>query len=62
VQLEGGKISYSAGNIDRLELGPCSVRFGTSGSEADLGFTKGGVKIAVESPTINLTTDQFGQF
>ena len=54
-------MAYSAGNIDRLELGPCSVKFGVSGSEANLGFTKGGVKMSVESPTINLTTDQFGQ-
>jgi hypothetical protein len=48
------------GNIAPLELGPCTVRYGASGSEVDLGFTKGGVRVAVESPTVNVTTDQFG--
>jgi len=52
---------FSAGNISGLELGPCNVEFGVSGSEVDLGFTKGGVKVAVESQRIDLTTDQFGQ-
>jgi len=54
-------MAFSAGNISGLELGPCNIEFGVSGSELDLGFSKGGVKVAVESQRIDLTTDQFGQ-
>ncbi|HXH10783.1 MAG TPA: hypothetical protein VNP04_13605 [Alphaproteobacteria bacterium] len=54
-------MAYSAGNISNLDLGPCAVYFGESGSEVNMGFTKGGVRISVESPVVNLTTDQFGQ-
>lgn len=49
------------GTVANLELGACNVEFGASGSETDLGFTKGGVVLTVTSPTVNITTDQFGQ-
>ena len=49
-----------AGTPASLELGPCIVEFGASGSEVDLGFTKGGVTMIVDTMTVNVTTDQFG--
>lgn len=54
-------MAFSAGNISNLELGPCAVYFGACGSEVNMGFTKGGVRVSIESPVVNLTTDQFGQ-
>lgn len=48
------------GTIDDLELGPCIVEFGTSGSLVDLGFTKGGVTMTITTDTADVTTDQFG--
>lgn len=49
------------GTVANLELGACNVEFGASGSETDLGFTKGGVQVSVDSPVVNITSDQFGQ-
>lgn len=48
------------GTIDNLELGPCIVEFGTSGSLVDLGFTKGGVTMTITTDVADVTTDQYG--
>ncbi len=37
------------------------VQYGTSGSEVDLGFTMGGVKVTIETAVADVTTDQFGK-
>lgn len=50
-----------AGTIDNLELGPCVVKYGVSGSEVDLGFTMGGVVVTLETAVADVTTDQFGE-
>lgn len=50
-----------AGTIANLELGPCVVELGTSGSEVDLGFTMGGVKITVATDVAEVVTDQLGK-
>ena len=49
------------GNIDNLELGPCVVALGVAGSEIDLGFTKGGVTVTIETAVADVTTDQLGE-
>jgi len=43
-----------------LELGPCAVFFGASGSEVDLGKTNGGVTLRITDDTVDLKSDQFG--
>ena len=43
-----------------LELGPCQVKFGTAGSEADLGKTHGGITIKIVDDSIDLKSDQYG--
>jgi hypothetical protein len=43
-----------------LELGPCQVLFGASGSETDLGKTNGGVTVRISDDTVDLTSDQNG--
>ncbi len=43
-----------------LELGPCQVMWGTSGSEADIGKTEGGVIITFATDVVDLLSDQFG--
>jgi len=43
-----------------LELGPCQVKFGTAGSEVDLGKTQGGVVIHLSQDVTDLMSDQFG--
>lgn len=48
-------------SIEALELGPCVVKYGASGSEVDLGFTKGGVTVTVETTVADVTTDQLGE-
>lgn len=49
------------GTSENLELGPCIVALGTAGSETDLGFTKGGVTVTIETAVANVTTDQLGE-
>ena len=46
-----------AGVPGNLELGPCSVLFGACNAEADLGFTKGGVTVQIETAVARITTD-----
>lgn len=46
---------------ENLELGPCQVKFGTDGSETDLGLTEGGVEIEFATQTVDLMSDQTGQ-
>ncbi len=43
-----------------LELGPCQVKFGTAGSETDLGKTHGGVTIKIVDDSVDLHSDQYG--
>lgn len=43
-----------------LELGPCSVAFGTAGSEVDLGKTYGGVTVRISDDSVDLKSDQYG--
>ena len=43
-----------------LDLGPCRVYWGTSGSEADLGKTQGGVMVTFTEDVVDLKSDQFG--
>lgn len=43
-----------------LELGPCEVKFGTAGSETDLGKTQGGVIVRISEDVVDLKSDQFG--
>jgi hypothetical protein len=43
-----------------LELGPCQVAYGTSGSETDLGKTFGGVTVRISDDSVDLKSDQFG--
>lgn len=43
-----------------LELGPCQVKFGTAGSEVDLGKTMGGVTVRISDDSVDLKSDQYG--
>ncbi len=43
-----------------LELSPCQVNLGTAGSEADLGRTEGGVRVAFSTDVADLMSDQWG--
>jgi len=43
-----------------LELGPCSVSFGTKDSEVDIGRTEGGVVVAFSTSVVDLVSDQYG--
>ena len=43
-----------------LELGPCQVKYGDSGSETDLGKTMGGVTVRINDDSVDLRSDQFG--
>lgn len=47
---------YTNTNANNVRLGTCSVIFGTQ----DLGLTKGGVEVTVETQTYKITVDQFG--
>lgn len=43
-----------------LDLGPCRVYYGTSGSEVDIGRTQGGVVVSFNQGVADLKSDQFG--
>jgi len=43
-----------------LDLGPCRVYWGASGSEEDLGKTQGGVVVTFSQDVADLKSDQFG--
>ena len=45
-------------DIQHVDIGPCWVKFGTLGSETNLGWTKGGVKLAVDTQTTEIEVDQ----
>lgn len=47
---------YTNSNADNVQLGTCSVDFGGT----DLGLTKGGVEVQVQTSTYKITVDQFG--
>jgi hypothetical protein len=47
---------YTNTNANNVQLGTCSVTFGTT----DLGLTKGGVEVQVQTQTYKITVDQFG--
>lgn len=47
---------YTNANADNVQLGTCSVLFGA----VDLGLTKGGVEVQVQTQTYKVTVDQFG--
>lgn len=49
------------GTAANLDLGPCSVAFGTDASEVDLGYTEGGVTITFGTQTVELKSDQTGE-
>lgn len=49
-------MSYSNTNANNVQLGTCSVVFGST----DLGLTKGGVQVAVTTETYKIVVDQFG--
>lgn len=47
---------YTSTNAENVQLGPCSVNFAST----DLGLTKGGVEVTVQTSTYKVTVDQFG--
>lgn len=47
---------YTNTNADNVQLGTCSVLFGAT----DLGLTKGGVEVQIQTQTYKITVDQFG--
>lgn len=47
---------YTNTNAENVKLGTCSVNFGAT----DLGLTKGGVEVQVQTSTYKITVDQFG--
>lgn len=49
-------MAYTNANADNVHLGTCSVLFGAT----DLGLTKGGVEVQVQTQTYKITVDQFG--
>lgn len=54
-----------AGNANDIEIGACWVYFGSVagniGEQVDLGYTKGGVTISIETSTYPITVDQEGE-
>jgi hypothetical protein len=49
------------GDISKLELGPARVEMGEdAGTLVDMGFTKGGITMTIETETAQVTSDQFG--
>lgn len=46
------------GDISKLELGPALIEMGDG--LIDMGFTKGGITMTIETETSPVTTDQFG--
>lgn len=47
---------YTNANADNVHLGTCSVDFGGT----DLGLTKGGVEVQIQTQTYKVSVDQFG--
>jgi len=47
---------YDNTNADNVQLGTCSVTFGAT----DLGLTKGGVEVQIQTQTYKISVDQFG--
>jgi hypothetical protein len=45
-------------DIRKVDIGPCWARFGTTGSEADLGWTQGGVKVSFATESTEIEADQ----
>lgn len=45
-------------DIRKVDIGPCWARFGTAGSEADLGWTQGGVKVSLATESTEIEADQ----
>jgi hypothetical protein len=43
-------------NVENVKLGACDVKWGTD----DLGVTKGGVQVTINTPTKEIQVDQFG--
>lgn len=43
-------------NTENVKLGPCKITY----DKQDLGYTKGGVEVTVETSTYSVTVDQFG--
>lgn len=44
-------------NTENVKLGPCKITY----DKVDLGYTKGGVEVTVETSTYSVTVDQFGE-
>lgn len=44
-------------NTENVKLGPCKITY----DKVDLGYTKGGVEVTVETNTYAVTVDQFGE-
>jgi hypothetical protein len=49
-------MSYSNTNANNVQLGTCSVVWGST----DLGLTKGGVEVQISTETYKIVVDQFG--
>lgn len=49
-------MAYDAASAARVQLGACSVTFGST----DLGLTKGGVEVQISTETYKIMVDQFG--
>ena len=47
-----------AGDVTQIDIGPCWVKFGAQGSEVDMGYTSGGVRINVDTQTTDVEVDQ----
>lgn len=45
-------------DIRKVDIGPCWARFGTAGSEVDLGWTQGGVKVSFATESTEIEADQ----
>lgn len=50
-----------ASSTDNVKIGVCKVMLGPDGTALDLGYTKGGVEVAVTTDTYAVTVDQFGE-
>lgn len=45
-------------DIRKVDIGPCWARFGATGSEVDLGWTQGGVKVNFATESTDVEADQ----
>ena len=45
-------------DIRNVDIGPCWAKFGTEGSEADMGWTQGGVKVNFATESTEVEADQ----